>query len=330
MKFKRVLLTGAGGFIGSHLTEELISRGYQVTALVHYNSLNRWGWLESLPDDMLKMVDVCPGDIRDPHSVKHSMRSADAVIHLAALIGIPYSYHSPDSYVETNIRGTLNVLQAARELNVQQVLQTSTSEVYGTAQFVPITELHPLSPQSPYAATKVGADVLALSFCKSFELPITVVRPFNTYGPRQSARAIIPTIITQLLSGEATLKLGDLFPTRDLTYVEDIVKGFVLALECECAFGEVVNLGNNHEISIGDLAIKIATLLRKDISLMSEANRIRPEKSEVRRLCACNRKAKDLLKWEPSVNLDEGISRTIEWFQSSGNLPQYKSSIYNL
>jgi NAD dependent epimerase/dehydratase len=328
VRSKRVFLTGAGGFIGSHLTEELVGQDYQVTALVHYNSLNRWGWLESLPAESLRMVEIIAGDIRDYDSVKKAMHSADAVIHLAALIGIPYSYHSPGSYVDTNVRGTLNVLQAARELGIRKIVQTSTSEVYGSAQFVPITEEHALNPQSPYAATKMAADALALSFCHSFDLPVCVVRPFNTYGPRQSCRAVIPTIITQILAGISPLRLGDLTPTRDLNYVKDTVRGFVHAMESEQSIGEVINLANNMETSIGQLAALITDIMGVECIIESENVRIRPEKSEVRRLWGSNQKAKKLMNWEPLVTLEIGLTETIEWFKSNQNHQLYNKMSY--
>ncbi|MEI6174324.1 MAG: NAD-dependent 4,6-dehydratase LegB [Bacteroidota bacterium] len=327
---KNVLVTGAGGFIGSHLVEELVKMNCPVKAFVHYNSFNRWGWLDSLPVDVMQHVEVFSGDIRDPNGMLEAMKGTEVVFHLAALIGIPYSYHSPDVYVDTNVRGTLNVLQAARQLRVLKVIHTSTSEVYGTAQFVPITEEHPVNPQSPYAATKAGADFLALTFYRSFELPVTVVRPFNTYGPRQSARAIIPTIITQILAGKTTLTLGSVTPTRDLNFVRDTAMGFVRAAESESALGEVVNLGSNYEISIGDLAEKIAGQIGTSIVIMSADERIRPGKSEVERLWAENKKAARLLNWSPRYTLDKGLEETIAWFRKPGNLAMYKADIYNI
>ena len=327
---KSVLVTGAGGFIGSHLVEELVKMNCPVKAFVHYNSFNRWGWLDSLPVDVMQHVEVFSGDIRDPNGMLEAMKGTEVVFHLAALIGIPYSYHSPDVYVDTNVRGTLNVLQAARQLGVLKVIHTSTSEVYGTAQFVPITEEHPVNPQSPYAATKAGADFLALTFYRSFELPVTVVRPFNTYGPRQSARAIIPTIITQILAGKTTLTLGSVTPTRDLNFVRDTAMGFVRAAESENALGEVVNLGSNYEISIGDLAEKIAGHIGTSIAIRSADERIRPGKSEVERLWAENKKAARLLNWSPQYTLDKGLEETIAWFRQPGNLAMYKADIYNI
>jgi len=325
-----VLVTGAGGFIGSHLVEELLQMNCQVKAFVHYNSFNRWGWLDFLPQESRKRIEVFSGDIRDPNGVREAMKGCDVVFHLAALIGIPYSYHSPDVYVDTNVKGTLNILQAARDLNVKKILHTSTSEIYGTAQFVPITELHPVNPQSPYAATKSGADFLALTFYRSFGSPVIVVRPFNTYGPRQSARAIIPTIITQILSGRETLSLGSLIPTRDLNFVKDTARGFIRAAESEGALGEVVNLGSNFEISIGDLAQKIAGLIGKPIKIESSEERLRPEKSEVERLWAANEKASKLIGWSPEYTLDKGLQETIQWFRKPENLAFYKPDIYNI
>jgi NAD dependent epimerase/dehydratase len=327
---KSVLVTGSGGFIGSHLVEELVRMNCHVKAFVHYNSFNRWGWLDAMPKETMTQVDVFSGDIRDPNGMLEAMKGAEVVFHLAALIGIPYSYHSPDVYVDTNVRGTLNVMQAARQLGVKKVLHTSTSEVYGTAQFVPITEEHPVNPQSPYAATKAGADFLALTFYRSFGTPVTVVRPFNTYGPRQSARAIIPTIITQILSGKTKLSLGSLTPTRDLNFVRDTAMGFIKAGESDLAQGEVVNLGSNYEISIGDLVNKIARLMGTDITIESSDERIRPEKSEVERLWAENKKAFDLLNWSPRFTLDQGLEETISWFREPGNLALYKADIYNI
>jgi len=330
LKKKRVLITGAGGFIGSHLCEELVRRNCSVRAFVHYNSFNRWGWLDYLTEDIKSSIDIFVGDIKDPFGTKEAMKNVNVVFHLAALIGIPYSYHSPDVYVDTNIKGTLNVLQAAREFNVERIVHTSTSEIYGTAKFVPITEDHPVNPQSPYAATKAGADFLALTFYKSFGLPVTVVRPFNTYGPRQSARAIIPTIISQILQKQTPLKLGSLHPTRDLNYVIDTVNGFIKAAESDQATGEVLNIGSNKEISMRDLVRKIASLMHTDIQLTEDQSRIRPEKSEVERLWADNSKALKLLNWKPEYSLDTGIRETIKWFSNPENLKIYKSHIYNI
>ncbi len=323
---KKILVTGAGGFIGSYLTEKLYSRGYAVKAFVHYNSRNSWGWLESLK--CKEYIEIISGDIRDTDIVRSAICDVDIVFHLAALIGIPYSYHSPEAYVETNIKGSLNILQAAKDSGVKKVVVTSTSEVYGTAQVVPITESHPVNPQSPYAATKAAADLLALSFYRSFNLPVVVVRPFNTYGPRQSARAVIPTIIVQILNGKKKIRLGALTPTRDLTYVEDIVDGFIRAGECPGAIGEIINLGSNSEISIGDLAQLISKYLDKNIEIESEQDRKRPEKSEVERLIADNTKAKQILNWAPKCSLEKGLKKTIEWFKENKDI--YKSEIYNV
>jgi len=328
LKNKRVLVTGADGFIGSHLVEELVRKGCSVRAFVFYNSFGSWGWLDN--SKVKTAIEVFAGDVRDPHGIKASMKGCDAVFHLAALIGIPYSYHSPDNYVDTNIRGTLNVLQAARELCVERIVHTSTSEVYGTAQFVPITEEHPINPQSPYAATKSAADFLSLSFYRSFNLPVSIVRPFNTFGPRQSARAIIPTIISQILLKGNKVLLGSLNPTRDLNFVLDTVDGFLRAGEADNALGEVINIGSGYDISVGDLAKKIGEIMNIKIEISEDSQRIRPDKSEVGRLCAGNQKAYKLLQWEPKYSLDEGLIKTIEWFQKSKNLSLYKSNIYNI
>lgn len=327
---KKVLVTGGGGFIGSHLLEELVEKGCNVRAFIHYNSFNRWGWLDYMPKSFVDSIDVFTGDIRDTYGVRKAMDGIDAVFHLAALIGIPYSYHSPDTYVDTNVKGTLNILQAARDLNVERIIHTSTSEVYGTAHFVPITEEHPINPQSPYAATKSGADFLALTFHRSFELPIAVVRPFNTYGPRQSARAIIPTIITQILKGKEEIKLGALSPTRDLNYVKDTASGFVKAAEADACIGTVVNLGTGNEISIGQLANDIAELMGVTVAISCDSERIRPEQSEVERLLADNQKAKTLLNWVPEYSLKQGLQETINWFKSMACNELYKSDIYNI
>lgn len=331
---KKVLVTGADGFIGSHLTEHLVRQGYDVKAFVYYNSFNAWGWLDHISDDIKKQLEVFSGDIRDPFGVEEAMKGCDAVLHLAALIAIPYSYHSPATYVETNISGTLNVLQAARKLGVQRVLHTSTSEVYGTALRVPIDEEHPLQGQSPYSATKIGADQMALSFYRSFEVPVTVVRPFNTYGPRQSARAVIPTIITQVAAGNSEIKLGALEPTRDFNFVEDTVAGFVKTLTADNVDGEVVNLCSSFEISIGDTARLIGQCMGKDISVIQDEQRIRPEKSEVERLFGDNAKAKKMLGWEPEFGglegFKKGMSKTIEWFTKKENLQKYKADQYNI
>ena len=326
VKTKKILVTGAGGFIGSHLTEKLSSLGCAVRAFVHYNSRNSWGWLDY--SKHRENIEIISGDIRDTDIVRHAMRDVEIVFHLAALIGIPYSYYSPEAYVHTNIKGSLNILQAAKDSGVEKVIITSTSEIYGTAQSIPIPETHPINPQSPYAATKAAADLLAMSFYRSFDLPVIIIRPFNTYGPRQSARAIIPTVITQILSGQKKVKLGALSPTRDLTYVEDMVDGFIKAGECAAAVGEIINLGTNSEISIRDLARLISKHLNCDIKIKSEQDRIRPEKSEVDRLMADNTKASRILNWAPKCKLEEGLKKTIKWFKQNKNI--YKSEIYNI
>ena len=330
----RVLVTGADGFIGSHLTEALVRNGHEVRAFVYYNSFNSWGWLEHCADDLKGKFEVFAGDIRDPHGVKKAMSGCDAVIHLAALIAIPFSYHSPDSYVDTNIKGTLNVLQAARELNVSRVIHTSTSEVYGTAQYVPIDEKHPLQGQSPYSASKIGADQLAFSFYSSFNLPVVTLRPFNTYGPRQSARAVIPTIITQIANGNNQIKLGSVTPTRDFNFISDTVNGFISALTSKSGVGEVINLGSNFEISIQDIASLIGEIMNQEIKVIDSDERIRPENSEVNRLWADNSKAIELLSWKPeyaSLNgLKKGLEETVNWFKKPNNLNLYKSEIYNV
>lgn len=329
---KKVLVTGADGFIGSHLVEELVRRGADVRAFVLYNSFNSWGWLDSSPADIKKSLDIFAGDIRDPHGVKKAIEGCEVVFHLAALIAIPYSYHSPDTYIDTNIKGTLNVVQAARELHVEKVIHTSTSEVYGTARFVPITEEHPLQGQSPYSASKIGADQIAMSFYNSFETPVSIIRPFNTYGPRQSARAIIPTVITQIAGGMREINLGALHPTRDFNYVTDTVRGFIATAESEKTIGEVVNIGSNFEISIGDTVKFIAELMGSHIEIKTDEQRMRPEKSEVERLWADNSKAKALMGWEPCYGgLDgfkRGLRETIQWFTEQENLKKYKVGIY--
>ncbi|KAA0890487.1 NAD-dependent 4,6-dehydratase LegB [Oryzomonas rubra] len=334
LRNKKILVTGADGFIGSHLTEELVRSGCDVRAFVCYNSFNSWGWLDSLAPELLTSLDVFSGDIRDPHGVKQAMTGCDIVLHLAALIAIPYSYHSPDTYIDTNIKGTLNILQAARELGVAKVVHTSTSEVYGTARFVPITEEHPLQGQSPYSASKIGADQLALSFYHSFETPVAIIRPFNTYGPRQSARAFVPTVITQIASGARTIRLGALHPTRDLNYVADTVAGFMAVAQCDAAVGEVINIGSNYEISMGDTARMIADIMGADIEIVTDQERLRPEKSEVERLWADTAKARRLLKHEQNYagleGLRRGLARTIEWFALPENLKLYKPHIYNI
>lgn len=330
----KICVTGADGFIGSHLSEYLVRQGYFVRPFVLYNSFNSWGWLEQSPPEIKKELDVFAGDIRDPYGVKKALQGCDAVLHLAALIAIPYSYYSPDTYVDTNIKGTLNVLQAARELGIGKVVQTSTSEVYGTARFVPITEEHPLQGQSPYAATKIGADQLALSFYQAFDTPVAVIRPFNTYGPRQSARAVIPTIIAQIASGKRSIKLGALAPTRDFNYVADTVHGFEAVMNSEQAVGQVINIGSNFEISIGETAALIAEVMGVNVEFVTDEERLRPEKSEVERLWADNAKAKRLLNWKPAYGgrdgFARGLSETIKWFTNTENLLRYKADVYNI
>lgn len=324
----KVLVTGSEGFIGSHLTEELVKAGHDVRAFVLYNSFNSWGWLEELSPEIMKHVEVFTGDVRDPNGVKEAMRGMDGVFHLAALIAIPFSYHSPDTYVDTNIKGTLNVLQAARELQTQRVLVTSTSEVYGTAQYVPIDEKHPYQGQSPYSATKIGADRLAESFYRSFEMPVTIVRPFNTYGPRQSARAVIPTIITQLLSGKEEIKLGSLTPTRDFNYVKDTANGFIEIYKSNKTIGEEINIATQQEISIGQLAEELIRQINPNAKIICDEQRLRPEKSEVNRLLGCNEKIKRLTEWAPKYTFEEGLGETINFLRNHMN--QYKSDIYNI
>jgi dTDP-glucose 4,6-dehydratase len=331
---KRILVTGADGFIGSHLTEELMRQGYPVRAFVFYNSFNSWGWLDHSDPKIKKSLDVFAGDIRDPYGVKNAMKGCSVVLHLAALIAIPYSYHSPDTYVDTNIKGTLNVIQAARELGLEKIVHTSTSEVYGTARFVPISEEHPLQGQSPYSASKIGADQIAMSFYTSFDTPIAIIRPFNTYGPRQSARAVIPTVITQITAGKRTIKLGALHPTRDFSYIKDTVNGFIRVMNSSNAIGNVINIGSNFEISIGDTVQLISDVMGKKVIVEPDSVRMRPEKSEVDRLWADNTKAKQLLGWEPMYSgregLKSGLTETVEWFTNSNNLEKYKIDIYNI
>lgn len=327
---KKVLVTGADGFIGSHLTEELLAEGYDVKAFAYYNSFNSWGWLDTLSKDKLKEIEVFTGDIRDPNGVREAMKGVDEVFHLAALIAIPFSYHSPDSYVDTNIKGTLNVLQAARDLETERILVTSTSEVYGTAQYVPIDELHPYQGQSPYSATKIGADRLTESFYRSFNMPISIVRPFNTYGPRQSARAVIPTIITQLLSGETEIKLGSLTPTRDFNFVKDTARGFIEIAKSDRTIGEEINIATQDEISIGRLAEELIRQINPNAKIVCDDQRLRPDKSEVNRLLGSNEKIKKLTDWSPSYTFEEGIRKTIEWFRKPENLAKYKADIYNI
>jgi dTDP-glucose 4,6-dehydratase len=329
-----VLVTGADGFIGSHLTEALVRAGRRVRAFCLYNSFNSWGWLDQAPAEVRDSISVFSGDIRDPNGVNEAMQGCDAVLHLAALIAIPYSYHSPDTYVETNVRGTLNVLQAARRQNVRRVVHTSTSEVYGSARFVPINEQHPLQGQSPYSATKIAADQLAYSFHASFGLPVVIARPFNTYGPRQSARAVIPTIITQIASGKRQIRLGAVTPTRDFNYVRDTVAGFIAALDSDGGIGEVVNFGSNFEISIGDTAQLIAQTMGVEIEVVTDEQRLRPQLSEVERLWADNAKAKQLFGWQPAYGGREGLARgiaeTAAWFADPANLAAYKADRYNI
>ncbi len=324
------LVTGADGFIGSHLVEALLARGAKVKAFVFYNSFNSWGWLDRLDPELKARIEIFAGDIRDPNGVETAMKGCDLVFHLAALIAIPFSYHSPDSYVDTNIKGTLNVLQAARKSGVARLIVTSTSEVYGTAQYVPIDEKHPFQGQSPYSATKIGADRLAESFYRSFDLPVVIVRPFNTYGPRQSARAVIPTIITQLLAGAASIRLGNLDATRDFNYVKDTADGFIAAMEADQAIGEEINLATGVEISIGDVARRLIGLINPAATIETDESRIRPGKSEVERLLGCNRKMLALTGWAPKVRLEQGLAETVAWFSRPENASGYKAGIYNI
>lgn len=325
---KKVLVTGADGFIGSHLTEKLVQEGFDVRAFVCYNSFGTWGWLDSLSEDVKSKIDIFSGDIRDPNGVREAMRGVQSVFHLAALIAIPFSYHSPDSYVDTNIKGTLNVLQAARDLETGRILITSTSEVYGSAQYVPIDEKHPFQGQSPYSATKIGADRIAESFYRSFQMPVSIVRPFNTYGPRQSARAVIPTIISQLLSGKTQIHLGALSPTRDFNYVKDTVNGFLAIHESDQTIGEEINIATEQEISIGTLAEELIRQLNPKASIVCAEERLRPEKSEVNRLLGSNQKIRQLTNWTPKYTLPQGLAETIDWIKA--NLDQYKTDIYNI
>jgi len=327
---KKILVTGADGFIGSHLTELLVDMGYDVRAFVYYNSFNSWGWLDSLPKEKRSKLDVFAGDVRDSNGVRTAMKDVHVVFHLAALIAIPYSYHSPESYVDTNIKGTLNILQAARDLGIEKVLVTSTSEVYGTAKYVPIDEIHPRQGQSPYSATKIGADHLAESFYRSFNLPVTIVRPFNTYGPRQSARAVIPTIITQLLNGTTEIKLGALSPTRDLVFVKDTVQGFVEIAKCDDLTGHEINIATQNEVSVGELAETLISIINPDAKVISDEQRLRPGKSEVERLLGSNKKIEQFTGWKPGISLREGLQQTIAWFRNPENLKNYKSDIYNV
>lgn len=325
---KNILVTGADGFIGSHLVESLIEKGYKVKAFVMYNSFNSSGWLDTLSKEKYKQIEIFSGDIRDPNGVRQAMKGIDIVFHLAALIAIPFSYHSPDSYIDTNIKGTLNVLQAARELELERIIITSTSEVYGTAQYVPIDEKHPFQGQSPYSATKIAADRLAESFYRSFSLPVTIVRPFNTYGPRQSARAVIPTIISQLLSGKQEIKLGSLTPTRDFNYVKDTVEGFIAIAKSDKTVGEEINIATQKEISIGYLAETIINQINPNAKIICDKQRLRPEKSEVNRLLGANSKIRQLTNWEPRYTFEQGIKITIEWIKN--NISLYKPDIYNI
>jgi len=328
LKDKKILITGADGFIGSHLVEAAIVQGASVRAFVFYNSFNSWGWLDTLSEEQLQKIEIFAGDIRDPNGVKQALDGIDIVFHLAALIAIPFSYHSPDSYIDTNIKGTLNVLQAAK--NCEKILITSTSEVYGTAQYVPIDEKHPFQGQSPYSASKIGADRLAESFYRSFNMPITIVRPFNTYGPRQSARAVIPTIITQLLNGETQIKLGSLHPTRDFNYVKDTVNGFIEIANSNHTIGEEINIATQTEISIGELAQELINQINPKATIVADEIRTRPEKSEVERLLGCNEKIRQLTAWKPTYPFKQGITETIEWFKKPQNLNRYKTKIYNI
>lgn len=328
MAMKKVLVTGADGFIGSHLVETLLEEGYEVRAFVLYNSFNTWGWLDTFPKEKLDKIEIFAGDVRDPNAVRQAMQGVDAVFHLAALIAIPYSYYAPDAYVDTNIKGTLNILQAAKNLETERVLVTSTSEVYGTAQYVPIDEKHPFQGQSPYSATKIGADRIAESFYRSFGLPVTIVRPFNTFGPRQSARAVIPTIITQLLSGKKEIKLGSLTPTRDFNYVKDTARGFLEIYRSDKTIGEEINIATQKEISIGQLAEELIRQINPEAEIVCDEQRLRPEKSEVERLLGCNQKIRELTAWEPRYTFEQGIAETIEFLKH--NMDKYKADIYNV
>jgi len=334
MNGKKILVTGSDGFIGSHLVEYLVRQGYSVRAFVLYNSFNSWGWLDESPKEITDNLEIFAGDVRDPNGVREAMKECDVVMHLAALIAIPYSYHSPDTYVDTNVKGTLNIVQAAKDLGVERVVVTSTSEVYGTAQFVPITEDHPLQGQSPYSATKIGADQIAMSFYNAFETPVSIIRPFNTYGPRQSARAVIPTVITQVANGAETIKLGALTPTRDFNYVSDTVRGFEAVAASDACVGEVVNVGSGFEVSIGDTAQAIADVMGANIEIVCDQERIRPKNSEVERLFAGNEKVKRLCGWEPEFGGLDGFKRGLEltakWFADGENLKRYKADIYNI
>ena len=330
---QKILVTGSDGFIGSHLVESLVKKGYNVKAFVLYNSFNSWGWLDECSKEIKKNVEIFIGDIRDPQSVKTAVSGCEKVLHLASLIGIPYSYYSPDTYIDTNIKGTLNILNASRDNNISKIIHTSTSEVYGTAQKVPIDETHPINAQSPYAASKVGADQLAQSFYLSFGMPVGIIRPFNTYGPRQSARAVIPTIITQINSGKKTVKLGSVLPTRDFNYIDDIVNGFIMAMNSSNSVGQTINLGSNFEISIKDTFDMIKKIMNSDVEILQEQTRLRPKKSEVERLFSDNSLAKKLISWSPKFSgkegLEKGLIKTVEWFSNEENLKKYKSEIFN-
>jgi len=330
VKNKTVLVTGADGFIGSHLVEKLIDDGHKVKAFVYYNSFNSWGWLDTLPKEILNQIEIFAGDVRDSNGVRTAVKGVDIIYHLAALIAIPYSYHSPDSYVDTNVKGTLNILQAARDYNIERVLVTSTSEVYGTALYVPIDEKHPKQGQSPYSASKIGADAMADSFYRSFNLPVTIVRPFNTFGPRQSARAVIPTIITQLLVGKTEIKLGALHPTRDLLFVKDTANGFIEIAKSDKTIGQEINIATQQEISIQNLAQLLIDTINPKAKIISDDIRLRPEKSEVERLLGSADKIKSLTNWQPKYSLQEGLKQTIEWFSIPENLKQYKTHLYNV
>lgn len=330
MEKRNVLVTGADGFIGSHLTETLVKAGHKVKALVIYNSFNSWGWLDTLDKETLSKIEVITGDIRDSVCVRQAAKDVDIIYHLAALIAIPYSYRAPESYVDTNVIGTLNIVQAAKELNISRVLITSTSEVYGTAMYVPIDEKHPKQPQSPYSASKIGADAMADSFFRSFNVPVTIVRPFNTYGPRQSARAVIPTIITQLLSGKTEIKLGALHPTRDLLFVKDTVNGFIEIANSDKTIGEEINIATNSEITVGDLAQKLINIINPSAKIITDDIRLRPDKSEVERLFGDNTKIKQLTAWKQTFTLDQGLEQTIQWFRNPENIKMYKTDIYNV
>ncbi len=330
LKSKRALITGADGFIGSHLTEALIKEGVYVRAFAFYNSFNSWGWLDSFSSELKAEIEIFTGDIRDPNGVREAVKGVDIVFHLAALIAIPFSYHSPDSYVDTNIKGTLNVLQAARDEGCEKILITSTSEVYGTAKYTPIDENHPFQGQSPYSATKIGADRIAESFYRSFSQPVVIVRPFNTYGPRQSARAFIPTVITQLLSGKTRLELGNLSPTRDLIYVSDTCQGFIEIAKSDRTIGEEINIASQEEISMGELAQVLIDIINPQAVIVKDSQRLRPEKSEVNRLLGSNQKILELTDWKTEISLHQGLNETIKWFKSEDNIKQYKPDIYNI